>query len=233
MAVDGARSPWYPSPMTVSELAFGGPRTRGRAKKPVEVEFVRELTESDLALLASERGIKPRPIAKLRDRHHALARCLASGMKDEEASAVTGYDPSRISILKADDTFKGLVAFYHSREDAALADFQTRAAVLTLTAMEEIQERLESDEDPVPMGQLLEITKTFADRTGHAPIQRQVNLNANVDLGNRLEAARRRLAQLEAPKPDTPTDTTAETSYPHEILDAEYVVILPPPPEGG
>src|SRR5262245_47529587 len=77
----------------------------GRAAKPVFAQVTRPLREADLALLSSERGIQPVALKRITERHHALARCLATGMSATEASIVTGYSPSRISILKDDPAF--------------------------------------------------------------------------------------------------------------------------------
>lgn len=188
------------SGMAVSELDMVA-RTKGRAAKPVIAEFVREILPADVALLASERGIQPKPIQKLRDRHHALARCLASGMADAEAAAITGYDVSRISILRNDATFRELLSHYRTMENEVLAEFMDRATTLSLTAMNNLQERLENDEEPLSASMELEIAKFAADRTGHAPIQRNVNVNASLDLGNRLDQARRRLKEVGADNP--------------------------------
>lgn len=161
--------------------------------KQLAAEAVRELGEADLVLLASERGIKAPEIKALRDRHHALARCLAQGMSEGEASMVTGYSLSRISILKGDQSFKQLVSHYQQVKESAFADFQDRASQLALTAVDVMLERIEDAPEDVTFGQLHEVAKTFADRTGHAPVQRSVNVQANVDLGDKLAAARRRL----------------------------------------
>jgi hypothetical protein len=186
--------------MTVAELDIS-PRTRGRPAKPVSGEVLREVTEADLALLASGRGVSAKPLAKLRDRHHALARCLAQGMKDGEAAAVTGYDPSRISILKKDPAFAELVEHYRLVEDSTMADFMDRATSLSLSAMAEIQDRLEDDPESLPTTTLLEIAKFAADRTGHAPVQKSVQINATVDMGARLAAARQRVQDARAVTP--------------------------------
>lgn len=178
----------------VAELDFESPRTRGRAKRDFDCEYVRDLGPADIALLASERGIQAKPVQRLRDRHHALARCLAQGMTDSEASAVTGYDPSRISILKGSPDFASLVAHYRKVEDSLLGEFVDRATTLTLTAMNELQDRLEEAPTEVSSPMLLEIVKTGADRIGHAPVAKSVNINANVNLGDRLQAARKRVA---------------------------------------
>lgn len=183
--------------MTVFDLDFA-PRTRGRAAKALSMESVRELTEADLAMLASEKGVVAPAVVRIRDRHHALARVLAQGMTPAEASLVTGYDVSRISILRADPTFKGLVEQYAKIEGGLQADFIERATTLSLTAVNNLQEMLEDDQSPLPAQTQLEIAKFAADRIGHAPIARSVNVNANIGVGDRLAAARARLALAQA-----------------------------------
>lgn len=172
------------------------PRTSGRANRAVMADCVRELRESDLVMLEGERGIKPQPIAKIGDRHHALARCLAQGMKLAEASAITGYSVSRISILSHDPSFKELVTHYQANESSAFGEFVQRATTLTLSAINELSDRLEDQPEDFSTGQLLEVSKTFADRIGHAPVQRQVQTNINIELGSRMAAARARVAKL-------------------------------------
>lgn len=194
----------------------------------VEAEFVRELGEADFALLASERGVKAPSIKRLRDRHHALARCLAQGMKPAEASAVTGYDVSRISILQSDPSFKELLGHYRIVENSLAADFQDRATLLTLTAMDTLQEAAENDE--LTVGQALEIAKTFADRTGHAPVQKVQQTNINLDLGSRLASARARVEQARVVQTLPAPDTSAQVMVPEEApLDAVFSPSADPP----
>lgn len=181
------------SVMAFAELDIA-PRTKGRGTKQLQLEAIGELTPADLALLASERGIKPTEIKELRERHHALARCLAAGLKDVECSAITGYSPSRISILKNDPTFQALVDDYKSIQSGIAADFVTRTQTLSLTVVERLQEAVEDEDTPLSPSVLLEIGKFAADRTGNAPVQKNLNVNVNAELGSKLDAARRRLA---------------------------------------
>lgn len=200
VALDSQRLRAHNAPMTVAELHITG-RVRGRPSKAVDAEFVRELTAADLALLGSERGVKAEPLrTPLRDRHHALARCLASGMSQNEASSVTGYDPSRISILKSDPTFRLLIKHYQEQAGSAFGDFQDLAASVARTALAIVAEKLEETE--VTLGQALTVVEKLGDRTGHAPVQRVQQTNINVDLGTRLQAARARLQALPLPAPD-------------------------------
>lgn len=171
-------------------------RTRGRARADVAAVQVRELEEADLhALATTERATKAPPLKRLAERHHALARCLASGMEPGNAAIVCGYDRSRVSILQADPAFKELVTFYAADVQEKYMDLHGVLAGLSLDAAMELRERLEADmqadDKSISVGQLMELTKLGADRTGFGPSS--TSLNVNVDMAGRLEAARKRV----------------------------------------
>lgn len=181
-------------------------RTTGRASKLMSAVRVRELDSTDIALLAEEKGSKAAPLKRLSERHHALARCLASGMQDGDAAITCGYVLSRVSILKADPAFQELLAFYRQDVNTKYLDMHGVLAGLSLDAAMELRERLEADmsaeDKSISVGQLMELTKLGADRTGFGPQSSQ--LNVNVDLAGRLEAARKRVEQRRlAPSEET------------------------------
>lgn len=168
-------------------------RTKGRAPKPVAAAVVRELDHADMVLLSSERGVKPSAIKRITERHHALARTIANGsMKIGEAAVLHGYTLSRVSILQNDPAFKELLAFYREDAQRPYRDLHVRLSGLATDAAEELSNRLEEKPEDISIGQLVELTKMGADRTGFGP--QAVNLNLNVDLAGRLEAARKRVA---------------------------------------
>lgn len=181
------------------DLGDGLFRTRGRAQAAVTASVVRELDEADLALLAAERGTKAPPIKRLSERHHSLARCLASGMSDGDAAITCGYTQSRVSILKDDPAFRELLAFYREDVTDKYLDMHGVLAGLSLDAAMELRERLEADmqadDKTLSVGQLVELTKLGADRTGFGPQSSSTNVNVNVDLASRLEAARKRVQE--------------------------------------
>ena len=172
-------------------------RVNGRASRPLSAVQVRELDSTDIALLAEEKGSTAPPLKRLSERHHALARCLASGMADGDAAITCGYVLSRVSILKADPAFQELLAFYRQNVTDKYLDMHGVLAGLSLDAAMELRERLEADtqaeDKTLSVGQLIELTKMGADRTGYGPQSSQ--LNVNVDLAGRLEAARKRVEQ--------------------------------------
>lgn len=171
-------------------------RISGRASKPMSAVQVRELDAVDIALLGEEKGSKAPPLKRLSERHHALARCLATGMEPGDAAITCGYIASRVSILQADPAFQELLSFYRQSVEAKYLDMHGVLAGLSLDAAMELRERLETDieadEKKISVGQLVELTKLGADRTGFGPQASQVNIN--VDLAGRLQAARERVA---------------------------------------
>lgn len=173
-------------------------RTRGRASAPLHFAETRALERGDLELLLEEKGSKPPALKRLAERHHALARCLASGMSDGDAALACGYVASRVSILKNDPAFRELLEFYRDDVNKQYRDLHERLAGISMDATALIEEQLEADlaveldERKVSLGQLMQLTQMGADRTGHGPSSSQ-NVNVNVNLAERLQRARQRV----------------------------------------
>lgn len=170
-------------------------RTRGRAPRLIDASVVRELDEVDLRLMAEENGSEAPALKRLSERHHGLARNIASGMPLNEAAHISGYVASRVSILLADPAFKELVAFYEKDLAQIRRDRVDMMAGLHSDVLNLITERLEEEPEKVTIGQLLEIGKFTADRSGMGPQSSTTNVNVNVDLAGRLQRARERVAQ--------------------------------------
>lgn len=177
------------------DLELTETRVRGRAKRRVAAGVLRELTQADLAELETERGVKPQAIQRLRERHHGLARALASGMGNQEAAAITGYDPARISVLLGDPAFKELLEFYRADVNAKYVEVHEALAGMTADAIVILRERLEEDPDDLTNKELIELMKAGADRTGNGPSSTSTNVNVHVDMADRLERARARIQE--------------------------------------
>lgn len=179
-------------------------RARGRPALPLTAVVVRELTAEDIEASQQSKGSKAPALKRLTDRHHAVARGIASGMQMQEVSAVLGISQSRISILKDDPAFKELVEFYREKTDAQYADMHARLAGMSAAAVAEIEDRLEDRPDKIGLASLIEIAKMGADRTGHGPQSKNTNVNINFNLADRLEAARKRVAARTIEASDAP-----------------------------
>jgi hypothetical protein len=166
---------------TVAELVLDD-RPRG-PRRPMTGEYSRDLVTSDLAALADRPAgqvVRPVTLARLHSSHHAVAKCLALGMKDVQTAAVTGYTTNRISALKRDDLFKALVAEYTDEAKSFAGDMVQRMANVSMDALELLHDRLLEKPEEFSVGMLLDVVKALADRTGHGPNQ-QVNLNLSVN----------------------------------------------------
>jgi len=170
----------------------------GRKPKAANVEVLREITESDLALLATERGIQPTHIQRLSERHHALARCLATGLSVTDACAITGYTPSRVSVLKGDPSFEELIAFYTAGKGELVQDLGTKMLQNAKEAANILGERLEDEPAAFGVEALHDTIKLGADRSGFGPASRTTNLHVHMNLADRLKTARQRVGALPA-----------------------------------
>lgn len=171
----------------------------GNGADPIVVSVSRELTEADKILLESQ------PVAvrngttlrRLRDSHHRIAKLLADGLRPGEVSQITGYSLSRISVLQADPAMQELIAFYTENKIKEYSDFHARMADLGMDALQELHARLDEDPDKMDNDFLRGLVKDLADRTGHAPVSKNVNINAHVNLADRLTRARQRADAVE------------------------------------
>jgi hypothetical protein len=170
----------------------------GRRPAPLHGSVVRALTPEDLQLLGEARGIEAPPLQRITERHHALARALASGLSEGEAAALVGYDQSRVSILKGTPAFRELLELYRERKDAEFAEMHSMLAGLSKDAALELRARLEENPEQLSVGQLLQTLQLAADRTGFGPTSKQ-ETTIRVDLGARLEAARARARAAQQP----------------------------------
>src|SRR5215471_5055168 len=144
------------------------------------MEVERPLEPEDIAMLALEPApVKAPALKRIRDSHHALARVVASGMSNVEASNVTGFDSTYISILKSDPTFNELLAYYKENEAAVQAELRERMVTMALDVGQELRDRVLHTPESIEFNDLRNLFKDLADRTGHGPSQ-TVNQNFNV-----------------------------------------------------
>lgn len=159
--------------MSVSD-EFSLPSARGgrRVAQPLAIELVRSLTVEDVPLLENPPpvGSESRAIAELRSTHHSLAQVLAKGHTNEEAALITGYSPSRISILRSDPAFAELLSHYQVMREQVFVDVLDRMKVLGLSTLEELQSRLEQRPEGFTARELMEMTELLLikGRTGVA-----------------------------------------------------------------
>ncbi len=134
----------------------------------------------------------------IRNTHHRLAACLASGkMNDITAAKVCNYHPQRVSQLKRDPAFMNLIAHYETTRDNEFTEFASAASELATDMLGALQQMLDENPEKFGPGHLMDAIRLLGPGAGLvAPVTKTQNLNVNVDMGDRMLAARERLRKL-------------------------------------
>lgn len=156
---------------TVDEIALGSARGGRIVALPLEVEIVRALTDIDLPTLLAPppQGSKLPNLLQIRQSHHLLARCLAEGHSQEEASLITGYSPAYISSLKGDPAFAELMDYYGVQKEQIFTDAMLRLKTLGIDTLEELQARLVTDPSKFSNRELMELGELVFGKGGAGP----------------------------------------------------------------
>lgn len=197
-------------------------RSQGLPRKDFAWALARELTPADRQVLAEARVESPGSVGhppalkRFRDFHHAVARCVASGMNNQRVHLQTGISLARLSTLLADPAFNDLVAVYRSAGVEEFAEYVDLATLNMIRAEREIERTLEAQADretPLSLGELRPLTELIADRADRFGYPRkQVQANLNLNYGDRLEASRKRSGLL--PEPSGPSSPEPEGQEP-------------------
>lgn len=166
------------------------PPARGKRAVPLRHTYTRDLNEADVLILIENphRDVTTPSLLKIRTKHHQLARLLAEGVKQAEAALITGYSPTRISILKNDPAFCELIAYYSAMTEQVYLNVHERLAGVGTMALDELQERLEEHPELFTIEQLQDILAKTYDRAGYGP-KSTIEVNKNeVTVANVLEA---------------------------------------------
>lgn len=152
--------------MTTLQLNIDKVARPGRRALPVEYEVARQLTEADLVLVQTQpAGDSAPPLKRITDRHHSLARLLASGTPEDEAAAIVGYDNSRVSILKQSPAFQELMALYRKEVNHQFSTTLEHMSGLSRDALLELRQRIEEEPEKFTVNELKALVVELTDRT--------------------------------------------------------------------
>lgn len=113
----------------------------------------------------------PTDLKKLRERHHSVARLIASGQSNTMVAALTNYTPAYLSVLLNNPSMQELVEMYRVQLGAPGAVVAEKLRTVGLEAVAKLATKLEAGElDP---NHLLGLAKLGLDRSGHGPSSTQ------------------------------------------------------------
>lgn len=149
--------------------------SRGRPKRPIFLEVLRELSPADLGRLGEAPKVSVPTVQRLRAIHHRQAQLLASGRTPTEVAAIVGCTVQRLVQLQVDPSFTQLVAYYQDQimvqalEDGAR--LKDKLVDVGEMAVDELRERLEDDQrrKGIHIGEIRKIAEFAMDRTVAPP----------------------------------------------------------------
>lgn len=140
----------------------------------VSVLGVRELSAAEVAALPSNKaqrtpGAPLRAIAKVKARHHEIARLIAAGAKDVEISEALGLSGGTLYRLRRSPAFQQLLFSYMAARDQEAISMSERIAHGAALALDRVSALLEDEDSQVSVGQLTSLTQMLLDRAGFNP----------------------------------------------------------------
>lgn len=158
----------------------------------------RPLTVEDLA---GPMAARVDAVQVIRDRHHSVARLLATGIPYGTIASNLGMSTASVRILARDPSVMELVAEYHVEfvgEIKPLADETIRLLggirIKGLRMAHEILEEAEAKGEHLPIQRLVSLIELSTDRTGYA--KRTEVVHRDGDLAEKLARARQRSAKV-------------------------------------
>jgi hypothetical protein len=150
----------------------------------LRITWVRDMEpEEAKVLLHPQKAKRPEALAgKLRARHHAIARMMVAGAKDEEICQAIGISRVTLYHLRDSPAFMALYLEYSAMADEAAIDLRMRMTAAAGLAVDEITRRLAETPETFPTKDLKEVATTLLDRVGHGPTQKVENVTAVLTL---------------------------------------------------
>lgn len=155
------------------------------------------LTEADIKAEKANPSLgRPKgAVAKIRERHHLIAKLHGAGLKLAEIARCVGMTAAGVKAWLDNQANAELVAQYAGeyadRTDAMLETrlaMQNEIAVLATAAMRDQLITDIASGQPIPYDKLVKLGAHVDDRTGLG--RQETKLNLNMDLGSRLDKAR-------------------------------------------
>lgn len=159
----------------------------GRAAKAgdgVEIVSIRELTAEEVAALPQgrqgESNTAFKAVERLKPRHHEIARLIATGMKETVIAELLTVSLGHLHRLKRSPAFQHLLAYYMAARDTETLTMRDRLEHAASLGLDKIQERMEDEDNPLPINQLKDIAFGLLDRAGFNPTTKIAAVTATV-----------------------------------------------------
>jgi len=143
----------------------------------LDEEDLRELALScDMATEPVE-GDDPADLKKIREKHHSVARMIASGLSQRMVSQLCGYSESYLSVLLNNPSMQELISLYRIQFGAAAAVITEKLRTIGMEAIESLAADLAKGD--LSKQEKIQLAKLGLDRSDHGPTSTRHNVNEN------------------------------------------------------
>lgn len=144
----------------------------------------------------------PSDLKRIKEKHHSVARMIASGLTQRMVSQLCGYTESYLSILLNNPAMEELVSFYRIQAGHSAQLIGEKLRTVGLKAVEKLEEKI--DADLLTNQELLSAGKLGLDRSGHGPsstshVVREEHIFDHAELARRNRDAELRNQQYIVP----------------------------------
>jgi hypothetical protein len=160
-------------------------------------------------LTQAERLAERPALARIKSRHHLVARLLAAGLTRNQVASITGYSPQRISQFDNDPAMADLVATYRADPEILgsvgvgpldqLRHLAIQAALRSMAHMHDTMDYYDDADEKMPIRESAKIFEIASDRVGFG--KHSTNININADFALQLDRARERRMKVVEERP--------------------------------
>lgn len=108
---------------------------------------------------------EPHNLKRIKERHHGVARLIASGMNQRIVAAITNYNEQYLSVLLSSPAMEELVELYRVQYGKSAEIITEKLRTVGTQALERLGDRIEELDDNA----LIQVAKLGLDRAGHGP----------------------------------------------------------------
>lgn len=176
----------------------------------------------------------PADLARIKERHHHVARLIANGLTQRLVATICNYTESYLSVLLNNPAMQELVELYRIQQGASVAVITEKLKTVGMKALEALDEKI--DGGSLNNQELLAAAKLGLDRSGHGPASKthhvderhiidhaelsRINARARERSKNHIVPAAEVRAALPAPEPKEQThETDREVEAPIDLED--------------
>lgn len=125
----------------------------------------------------------PANLKRLREKHHSVARLVASGLTQRLVAQMAGYTESYVSVLLNNPAMQELVDLYRVQYGSSALIIGEKLRSVGMKALEAIDEKFSSTQGITDVHELTAIAKLGLDRSGHGPTSSHhvISENHNID----------------------------------------------------